>query len=157
LNKRTDILPGSEWYSQQAYRAIAQVLGQCIHHAADYGSIILMDSQHCDDGEPVEGICHAHRQLPRKWMRHHVRNLSKRNMGDSFGKWIAGSWSGLRTEMTRFFEQSPIHSQFVLEQQREQLKQAQDRDRAVQERKFDQKTGGWAPTRQQISQPTRAM
>ena len=23
LNKRTDILPGSEWYSQQAYRAIA--------------------------------------------------------------------------------------------------------------------------------------
>jgi hypothetical protein len=60
-------------------------------------------------------------------MRLHVRNLSKRNMGDSFGKWIAGSWSGLRTEMTRFFEQSPIHSQFVLEQQLEQLKQAQDR------------------------------
>ena len=153
LNKRTDILPGSEWYSQQAYRAISQALGRCIRHAADYGSVILMDSRLCDDGEPVEGICRAHRQLP-KWMRHHVRNLSKRNMGDSFGRSIAGSWNGLRTEMTRFFEQAPIHSHFVLEQQRDQLKQARDRDRAVQKRKFDEKTGGWTPTRQQCSQLT---
>jgi Fanconi anemia group J protein len=150
LNKRTDLLPGNEWYSQQAYRAIAQALGRCIRHAADYGSVILMDSRHCDDGEPVEGICRAHRQLP-KWMRHHVRNLSKRNIGDSFGKSIAGSWGGLRTEMTRFFKQAPIRSQFVLEQQQNQLKQARDRDRAAQERKNNQKTDGWPPT-----QPTRS-
>jgi hypothetical protein len=37
LGKRTDLLPGDSWYSQQAYRAIAQALGRCIRHAGDYG------------------------------------------------------------------------------------------------------------------------
>lgn len=156
LNKRTDVLPGNEWYSQQAYRAIAQALGRCIRHAADYGSVILMDSRHCDDGEPVEGICRAHRQLP-KWMSHHVRNLSKRNIGDSFGKSIAGSWDGLRKEMTRFFKQAPVRSQFVLEQQQNQLKQARDRERAAQECKNNQETGNWTPTQHQSSQMTSSM
>jgi Rad3-related DNA helicase len=30
MRKRTDLLPGREWYNQQAYRAIAQALGRCI-------------------------------------------------------------------------------------------------------------------------------
>jgi len=44
FNRRNDFLPGNEWCSQQAYRAVAQVLGRCIRHAADYGSVVLMDS-----------------------------------------------------------------------------------------------------------------
>ena len=130
FNRRNDLLPGNEWYSQQAYRAIAQALGRCIRHAADYGSVILMDSRHCDDGAPMMGsVCNAHRQLP-KWMRHHVRNLSKRNSGDGYGKSIAGSWEGLRREMARFFDQAPIRSQQVLEEQRESLQRAYARDQA---------------------------
>lgn len=130
FNNRNDLLPGNEWYSQQAYRAIAQALGRCIRHAADYGTVVLMDSRHCDDGAPMgDGVCNAHRQLP-KWMRHHVRNLSKRGSGDGYGnKSIAGSWNGLRGEMARFFEQAPIRSQEVLEQQRESLQRAHARER----------------------------
>ena len=77
LNGRKNLLPGQEWYSQQAYRAIAQALGRCIRHASDYGTIVLLDSRHCDDGAPIvdgTGVCLAHRNLP-KWMRHHVKNL----------------------------------------------------------------------------------
>lgn len=130
FNHRNDLLPGNEWYSQQAYRAIAQALGRCIRHAADYGSIILMDSRHCDDGAPViDGICNAHRQLP-KWMRHHVRNLSRRDNGDNYGKSIQGSWNGLRREMLFFFQAAPVHSRLVLEQQKESLERARARDEA---------------------------
>ena len=53
FNNLNDLLPGNEWYLQQAYRAIAQALGRCICHAADCGSAILMDSRHCDDGAPM--------------------------------------------------------------------------------------------------------
>jgi len=131
FNRRNDLLPGNEWYSQQAYRAIAQALGRCIRHAADFGAVILMDSRHCDDGAPMmDGIANAHKQLP-KWMRHHVRNLSKRNSGDGYGKSIAGSWDGLRREMARFFQQAPIRSCQVLEEQSESLQRARARDRAA--------------------------
>ena len=151
FNRRTDLLPGNEWYSQQAYRAIAQALGRCIRHAADYGSVILMDSRHCDDGAPAtDGICSAHRQLP-KWMRRHVRNLSKRKSGDAYGKSIAGSWDGLQREMEAFFERAPSHSRLVLEQQTESLKLAQERGSRVK-----QTMGGCTPTQQRSSQSTSA-
>lgn len=174
FNNRTDLLPGNEWYSQQAYRyvrealttfidsfsnisshsfhrAIAQALGRCIRHAADYGCIVLMDSRHCDDGAPMlEGICRAHRQLP-KWMRHHVRNLSRREQGDGYGRSIGGSWNGLRREMARFFQHAPIHSQQVLDEQRESLQRARARDQAVgsltplqQQQRNSQSTGSAA-------------
>ncbi len=79
LRKRTDLLPGDEWYKQQAYRALAQALGRCIRHSTDYGTVVLMDSRHCHDnfmhlGDG--GVCQAHKNLP-KWMRLHVRNLSR--------------------------------------------------------------------------------
>jgi len=146
FNRRNDLLPGNEWYSQQAYRAIAQALGRCIRHAADYGSVVLMDSRHCDDGAPrIDGVCNAHRQLP-KWMRHHVRNLSKRNTGDAYGKSIPGSWGGLKREMAQFFQNAPVQSRLVLEQQAESLQRAQARDVAG---------GGLIPPSQlQSSQPT---
>jgi Fanconi anemia group J protein len=144
LHGRTEILPGAEWYSQQAYRAIGQALGRCIRHAADYGTVILMDSRHCDDGEPVEGVCLAHRQLP-KWMRSHVRNLSRRVTGDSYGKSIPGGWNGLRGEMGRFFEQAPAHCDMILQQQQESLRRSREQDRLSFHR-FDEKTGKWDET-----------
>lgn len=78
LRKRTDLLPGNEWYIQQAYRALAQALGRCIRHSTDYGTVILMDSRHCHDNSlPLRNgdVCEAHKNLP-KWMRFHIRNLS---------------------------------------------------------------------------------
>jgi len=77
LHRRTDLLSGNEWYKQQAYRALAQALGRCIRHCADYGVVVLMDERHCDDGSSMrdgDGLPDAHRHLP-KWMRHHVQNL----------------------------------------------------------------------------------
>ena len=112
LNNRTDLLPGTEWYSQQAYRAIAQALGRCIRHAADYGTVILMDSRNCTSRSQA--------QLP-KWMRHHVRNLSlQRN--DPFGSnAITGGWNGLRAEMHGFFQQAAPHAQDVSARHQQQM------------------------------------
>ena len=35
FRKRMELLDGSSWYEQQAYRAVAQALGRCIRYAAD--------------------------------------------------------------------------------------------------------------------------
>ena len=40
---------GSEWYSAQAYRALAQAVGRCIRNINDYGSIILIDHRFPQD------------------------------------------------------------------------------------------------------------
>lgn len=32
IRRNHNLLPGNEWYSQQAYRAVAQALGRCIRH-----------------------------------------------------------------------------------------------------------------------------
>lgn len=109
LKHRTDLLPGREWYSQQAYRAIAQALGRCIRHSADYGAIILMDSRHCDDETPNDGIPKAHRNLP-SWMRTTVRNLTMNSTPRnsmftyrSASKTVCGGYGGLRKELEKFF------------------------------------------------------
>ena len=39
------LLPGSKWYSLQAFRALNQALGRCIRHRNDYGSILLVDQR----------------------------------------------------------------------------------------------------------------
>ena len=141
INKKHDILPGDHWYLQQAYRAIAQALGRCIRHAADYGTIILMDSRHCDDGSPVDGICSAQRNLP-KWMRHHVRNLSARRGGDPCLKSISGGWPGLRSEMTGFFRQAPMNATAIIAKQNDDLKHAQTNKGEVP--LFNYSTGQWS-------------
>ena len=131
---RTDLLPGDEWYRQQAYRAIAQALGRCIRHAADYGAIILIDSRHCDDGSPnAGGIPRAHKDLP-TWMRHHVKNLSGKSrqgmqmfMMEKNDKEICGSWPGLVGEMKRFFRDAKPHAEAVLAAQQSRLKKSQNR------------------------------
>jgi Rad3-related DNA helicase len=145
IHRRKDVLPGNEWYSQQAYRAIAQALGRCIRHAADYGTVVLMDSRHCDDGGPRDGdLCRAHQKLP-KWMRYNVKNLSKssHDMGYGGDKSIPGGWSGLQREMNRFFAEAPSHAKLVLDKQTDQLLKSQAQSSKHQ---FNVKTGRWTPS-----------
>ena len=114
LRKRKDLLPGRDWYTQQAYRAIAQALGRCIRHSADYGAIILMDSRHCDDNMPNDGIPNAHKKLP-KWMRSTVKNLcmdsTPRNTMYSYGSspnTVCGGYKGLKKELEKFFRTAKL-------------------------------------------------
>ncbi|XP_076944311.1 uncharacterized protein LOC143614894 [Bidens hawaiensis] len=39
------LLSGSEWYCQQAFRALNQAAGRCIRHRLDYGAIIFLDER----------------------------------------------------------------------------------------------------------------
>jgi Fanconi anemia group J protein len=39
------LLPGSQWYEQQAFRALNQAVGRCIRHRADWGAIVLLDAR----------------------------------------------------------------------------------------------------------------
>jgi len=128
LRNRTDLLPGREWYNQQAYRAIAQALGRCIRHAADYGAIFLLDIRHCDDGSPNNGIPNAHKKLP-QWMRRAVKNLSKHSKGrssmfnymSSSSDTILGGWPGLKPELQRFFRNAKPHANGVLKRHKEKM------------------------------------
>ncbi len=42
-------LSGSEWYSQQAHRAVNQAIGRVIRHRADYGAILFLDSRFSEE------------------------------------------------------------------------------------------------------------
>lgn len=139
-----NLLPGNEWYSQQAYRAIAQALGRCLRHAGDYGTVILMDSRHCDDGAPVEGLCRAHRNLP-KWMRHCVRNLSINGPRPDFrdaNPPIFNGYAGLAPELKEFFTSAREHSLLVMEKFKKEFEDAQARD-GVGKRSFNREKGTW--------------
>ena len=125
IQKRTDLLPGREWYNQQAYRAIAQALGRCIRHIGDYGAIFLLDIRHCDDGSPNNGCPTAHINLP-KWMRTSVRNLSRNSSGRSpsifqyaSNSEIPGGWNGLKPELHKFFKAAKPFAANVLNKNKE--------------------------------------
>jgi Fanconi anemia group J protein len=143
LRKNTNLLPGMEWYQQQAQRAIAQALGRCIRHQADYGTIILMDSRHCDDGSPNDGICRAHQNMP-KWMRHSIRTLSMRRDVGVGNNPIVGGYQGLRQEMVSFFVQCPKVSQAVRAKWKSDLDKAKERQKQSPGHVFDKQTGTWS-------------
>jgi regulator of telomere elongation helicase 1 len=44
--KSGTVLTGSEWYKQQAGRAVNQAIGRVIRHRHDYGAIILADERY---------------------------------------------------------------------------------------------------------------
>ncbi|KAL3903452.1 MAG: hypothetical protein SGILL_010440, partial [Bacillariaceae sp.] len=142
LRKNTNLLPGMEWYSQQATRAIAQALGRCIRHQADYGTIILMDSRHCDDGSPNDGICRAHKNMP-KWMRYSIRTLSMRRESGVGANPIVGGYQGLQREMVGFFAQCPAVSQAVRNKWKTDLEKAVERSKQSTGHVFDKQTGSW--------------
>lgn len=142
ISKNTSLLPGNEWYSQQAYRAVAQALGRCIRHGADYGTVILMDSRHCDDGSPNDGIPSRHKNLP-KWMRHSMRTLSMRRHGGAGEDPIHGGYQGLAQELQSFFQQAPAYSQSILSKWKLDLETAQRKSQEGGQRTFDGATGQW--------------
>ena len=115
--RKKNLLHGEGWYSQQVYRAVAQAIGRCIRHAADYGTIILLDSRHCDDGHyNASGIPQVHSNLP-KWMRHSVRTL-RMDRRQRANNDVLGGWGGLKKEMEVFFREAPIHCNGVLKKQK---------------------------------------
>jgi hypothetical protein len=145
IRKNTNLLPGDEWYSQQAYRALAQALGRCIRHAADYGAVVMMDSRLCDDGSPNNGICRAHQNLP-KWMRHHMRTLSMRSSGGVGNNPVLGGYEGLARSLSDFFQQAPAQSLAVRKKWKLDLQKAQARSEQSQGRAFNRETGNWTST-----------
>lgn len=144
INKNTSLLPGEEWYSQQAYRAVAQALGRCIRHGADYGVVVLMDSRHCDDGSPNSGICRAHKNLP-KWMRHHMRTLTMHPSRGPGRNAVVGGYQGLCRDLARFFQQAPAQSQAVKKKWKLDLEKAKQRSsQSLQQQTFNGQTGNWS-------------
>lgn len=68
-------LTGTEWYGQQAARAVNQAIGRVIRHRGDYGAIILADGRF--------GQSSVRAQLSR-WIRPFVQNYS------NFGTFAGG-------------------------------------------------------------------
>lgn len=155
LRNRTDLLPGREWYNQQAYRAVAQALGRCIRHAADYGAIFLLDIRHCDDSSPNNGVPEAHKNLP-KWMRHTVKNLSKHAAGNgnsmfnyvSSSNTVWGGWPGMKKELSRFFKQAKSHTDEVLVKQRDKIVAASKSNNVVHT--YNVKTNKWSEEKSKV-------
>jgi len=142
FRKRT-VLAGNEWYSQQAYRAIAQAIGRCIRHAADYGTIILLDSRHCDDGSPLyeNGVCQAHAKLPR-WMRSNVKTL-RSSMQSFTSNEILNGWRGLKMEMKSFFPTAKAHSAAVQMKHMQDFQKSQN-STGTKNLIFNSQTGNWS-------------
>ena len=65
-------LSGSDWYVQQAARAVNQAVGRVIRHRFDYGAIILADSRFA----AARGSSSAHSQLSR-WLQPYISVASK--------------------------------------------------------------------------------
>ena len=76
-NKFTDTesaISGTEWYSQQAHRAVNQAVGRVIRHRFDYGAILLLDARF----EEPRNQCGLSR-----WVRPHI------SPDEGFGKAIS--------------------------------------------------------------------
>ena len=85
----TNFLSGTEWYNQQASRAVNQALGRVIRHRNDFGAILL-----CDERFGKAGTIG---QLS-KWLRGRV------NVAASFGEVQGG--------LARFFKDKPRNVRF---------------------------------------------
>ncbi|KAG9492732.1 hypothetical protein GDO78_000954, partial [Eleutherodactylus coqui] len=66
-SKTRGLLPGSQWYEIQAYRALNQALGRCIRHKNDWGALILVDDRFRNNPKYITGLSKWVRQL----VQHH--------------------------------------------------------------------------------------
>ncbi|KAK3010623.1 hypothetical protein RJ639_012326 [Escallonia herrerae] len=76
-----NLLSGSEWYCQQAFRALNQAAGRCIRHRYDYGAIIFIDERYREERN-IKYIS--------KWLRNSIRQY------DNFDKSLDGLKSFFR-------------------------------------------------------------
>uniref|UniRef100_A0A663MCL5 DNA 5'-3' helicase n=1 Tax=Athene cunicularia TaxID=194338 RepID=A0A663MCL5_ATHCN len=61
------LLPGSQWYEIQAYRALNQALGRCIRHKNDWGALILVDDRFRNNpNKYITGLS--------KWIRQQIQH-----------------------------------------------------------------------------------
>ncbi|XP_069471187.1 Fanconi anemia group J protein isoform X2 [Ambystoma mexicanum] len=66
-SKTRGLLPGSQWYEIQAYRALNQALGRCIRHKNDWGALILVDDRfRSNPNKYITGLS--------KWVRQQVQH-----------------------------------------------------------------------------------
>ncbi|XP_059511400.1 Fanconi anemia group J protein isoform X1 [Stegostoma tigrinum] len=66
------LLPGSQWYEIQAFRALNQALGRCIRHRNDWGALILVDDRFGNNAKRyIAGLS--------KWIRQQVQHHSNFN------------------------------------------------------------------------------
>ena len=68
-------MSGSEWYSQEALRAVNQAVGRVIRHRFDYGAVLLLDSRFGD---------HRNQEGMSKWVRPYI--LSDDGFGPAISK-----------------------------------------------------------------------
>ncbi|GAB2243535.1 hypothetical protein Droror1_Dr00023663 [Drosera rotundifolia] len=59
-----NLISGSDWYCQQAFRALNQAAGRCIRHKSDYGAIIFLDERFREERNTV---------YISKWLRKSIR------------------------------------------------------------------------------------
>ncbi|XP_029468516.1 Fanconi anemia group J protein isoform X2 [Rhinatrema bivittatum] len=66
-SKTRGLLPGSQWYEIQAYRALNQALGRCIRHKNDWGALILVDDRfRSNPNKYITGLS--------KWVRQQIQH-----------------------------------------------------------------------------------
>ncbi|CAD7960090.1 unnamed protein product [Amoebophrya sp. A120] len=76
--RETNLCDPSEWYSQQALRAINQTVGRVIRHQNDYGAVLLCDKRFCN---------HTNHSQLSSWLQGSLRLPDARNeYRGSFGK-----------------------------------------------------------------------
>ncbi|KYO32220.1 Fanconi anemia group J protein isoform B [Alligator mississippiensis] len=69
-SKLRGLLPGSQWYEIQAYRALNQALGRCIRHRKDWGALILVDDRfRSNPNKYISGLS--------KWIRQQIQHHDK--------------------------------------------------------------------------------
>lgn len=141
LRQKTNFLPGGDWYVQECFRAVAQALGRCIRHEGDYGTVVLLDSRHCNDGSP--GFQHS--KLP-KWMRNSVRTMAPTGSRGFGQNPVVGGYDGLKREMESFFAQAPRFTEGVLAKRKKEFEDALQREKqSGRDLQYDSKSG-WAPS-----------
>ncbi|KAM4699103.1 Fanconi anemia group J protein [Discoglossus pictus] len=80
--KSRGLLPGSQWYEIQAYRALNQALGRCIRHKNDWGALILVDDRFRNNPKYITGLSKWVRQL----VQHHSTFNGALESLDNFSK-----------------------------------------------------------------------